>query len=92
VTKAAPFHRGSAFVTSLGVRIMSRRARTLWPIFLSVSELADAMHVDRRTVYAMVDAGLPIYRIGVKRRMLVTDVIDFVPKFFKQDGSLRHAS
>ena len=52
---------------------MARRARALWPIMLSVSELASAMKVDRRVVYEMVRRGLPLYRIGTKQRVLVTD-------------------
>lgn len=61
-------------------------ARKLWPIMLSVSELADAMHVDRRVVYAMIAGGLPLYKIGVKRRVLVSDVLEFIPLHFKRDG------
>ncbi len=66
---------------------MARTSSRLWPIMLSVSELAAAMHVDRRVVYAMVEGGLPLYRIGVKKRVLVSDVLDFIPLHFKRDGS-----
>ena len=63
------------------------RASRLWPIMLSVSDLAAAMHVDRRVVYEMVASGLPVYRIGVKKRVLVSDVLAFIPLHFKRDGS-----
>ncbi len=66
---------------------MARRARALWPIMLSVAEVADAMKVDRRVVYQMIAAGLPLYRIGVKRRVLVADLLDFIPLHFQRDGS-----
>lgn len=62
------------------------RARVLWPIMLSVSELASAMHCDRRYVYQMIANGLPLYKIGVKRRVLVTDVVDHIRKNFKTTG------
>ena len=62
------------------------RARAMWPILLSVSDLAAAMHVDRRVIYRMVEGGLPLYRIGVKKRMLITDVLAFIPQFFTREG------
>lgn len=65
------------------------RARQLWPIMLSVSELAAAMKCDRRVVYAMIRSGLPLYRIGVKRRVLVSDVLDFIPLHFTREGVLK---
>ncbi len=60
------------------------RARVLWPIMLSVAELADAMKCDRRYVYQMIANGLPLYRIGVKRRVLVADVVEHIRKTFKR--------
>jgi hypothetical protein len=63
------------------------RASRLYPIMLSVSELAAAMRVDRRVVYSMIGNGLPLYKIGVKKRLLVRDVLDFIPLHFKRDGS-----
>jgi len=68
---------------------MARTARNLWPIMLSVSELAAAMQVDRRAVYQMIDAGLPLYRIGTKHRMLTNEILEFIPTFFKRDGRIK---
>ena len=62
------------------------RARVLWPILLSVSELAAAMSCDRRIVYAMIENGLPLYKIGVKRKILVSDVVPYIRKNFKTTG------
>ncbi len=61
------------------------RAR-LWPIALTVSEVAYALGVHRRIVYAMIAAGLPLYRFGTRRKMLVTDVIAAIPQFFTREG------
>jgi len=68
---------------------MARIASRIFPIMLSVSELAAAMHVDRRVVYLMIGNGLPLYKIGVKKRLLVADVLKFIPLHFKRDGSLK---
>lgn len=66
---------------------MARASRVLWPIMLSVSELADAMHCDRRHVYSMIANGLPLRKFGVKRRILVADAIEHIREHFKPDGS-----
>jgi excisionase family DNA binding protein len=63
------------------------RASRLWPIALSVSEVADALGVHRRIVYQMIAGGVPLYKFGTRRKMLVTDVIAAIPQFFKRDGS-----
>ena len=71
---------------------MSRRLRErahLLPIMLSVTELAYSMGVHKRIVYSMIAAGLPLYKIGTKRKMLTADVLDFIPRFFNVDGSVR---
>ncbi len=66
---------------------MARASSRLWPIALSVSEVADALGVHRRIVYQMIAAGLPLYKIGVRKKLLVTDVIAAIPQFFKRNGS-----
>jgi excisionase family DNA binding protein len=63
------------------------RARVLWPVLLSVSELADAMGVDRRYVRKMIAAGMPVQRLGVKKRILVADAVEAIRKNFQIDGS-----
>jgi excisionase family DNA binding protein len=65
---------------------MAARSRVLWPILLSVSELADAMGVDRRWVRQMIDGGMPIQKIGVKRRILVADAVEAIRKNFQTTG------
>lgn len=63
------------------------RARVLWPILLSVTELADAMGVDRRYVRQMIASGMPVQKIGVKRRVLVVDAVEAIRKNFQDNGS-----
>ena len=63
------------------------RARVLWPILLSTSELADAMGCDRRYVRQMIANGMPVQKIGVKKRILVADATVHIRKNFQQDGS-----
>jgi hypothetical protein len=62
------------------------RARVLWPILLSVSELADAMGCDRRYVRKMLANGMPVQKIGVKKRILVADAVEHIRKNFQMTG------
>jgi excisionase family DNA binding protein len=66
---------------------MAAHSRVLWPILLSVSELADAMGVDRRYVRKMIANGMPVQRLGVKRRIIVADAVEAIRKNFQIDGS-----
>ena len=66
---------------------MAARSRVLWPILLSVSELADAMQCDRRYVRQMIASGMPVQKIGVKRRILVADAVEAIRKNFQDNGS-----
>lgn len=61
------------------------RERRLYPLMLSVAECAAVIGVERRTVYQMIDNGLPLYRIGVKRKILVADLVDFIRQTFKRE-------
>lgn len=61
------------------------RASRLWPITLSVAEVAAALGIDRTHVYSMIAGGLPLYRIGVKRKILVADLVDFIRANFKRE-------
>ncbi|MGD0420214.1 MAG: helix-turn-helix domain-containing protein [Xanthobacteraceae bacterium] len=53
------------------------KASRLYPIFLSTSELAAAVGVSRRVVYQWVRQGLPVYQLGVKKKILVADAVEF---------------
>ena len=60
-----------------------RTASRLWPIFLSVAELADAMGVSWRYVYDMIRNGLPLYQLGTNRKIATADVVEYGRKHFK---------
>ena len=58
---------------------MARKASRIWPIMLSISELAAALSVTRQEIYdAHRDGLLPIYRKGTRRRVLIADAVEWV--------------
>jgi excisionase family DNA binding protein len=65
---------------------MPRVASRLYPIMLSVAEAAAEMGVDRWTVYAWIEAGLPLYRIGTKRKILVADLVEYIRANLKRES------
>lgn len=62
------------------------RERRLWPLMLSVADAASAINVERRVIYQMIANGLPVYRIGVKRRILTADFVEAIRQTFKQES------
>jgi hypothetical protein len=64
---------------------MRERASTLWPVALSPASLADALDVDRRVIDRMIRLGqLPVYQIGVKRRVLIEDAVNAIRHYWNQ--------
>lgn len=64
-----------------------RKPATIRPlIMLNIAQTADALGVERKTVYQMIQNGLPLYRIGVKRKILIADLIDYIRKNFKREA------
>jgi excisionase family DNA binding protein len=62
------------------------RQRKLFPIAVSVAEVADSLGVERREIYrAIKEHGLPVYRHGTKRRILVADVVAWIRATWKQE-------
>ncbi len=59
--------------------------RRLWPIMLSVSDAAAAIQVERRVVYEMIANGMPVYKIGVKKRILTADFVEAIRATFKRE-------
>jgi hypothetical protein len=57
---------------------MAAQPRKLYPLMLSVSECAEQFRCDRKVIYQMTRAGLPLYRLGVRRFVLTDDVIQWV--------------
>ncbi len=52
------------------------RASRVWPIMLSIAELAAALSITRREIYDANRAGLlPIYKKGARRRVFVDDAV-----------------
>lgn len=63
------------------------RDRRLWPVMLSVAECASAIGAERRVIYQMIKNGMPVYRIGVKRRILTADFVEAIRLTFKREES-----
>ena len=63
------------------------RERRLWPITLTISEAASALHLHRRDIYAAAKLdGLPIYRKGVRKFCLTADLTEWVRAIFKREA------
>ena len=63
------------------------RERRLWPLTLTVSECASALHVERRVLYDGIKFdGLPLYRKGVRRFLLTADVVDWIRATWKREA------
>ena len=50
----------------------------LWPIWLSISEASRALGIERKILYGWVAQGMPIYKCGVRRKVLVEDLVKFI--------------
>jgi excisionase family DNA binding protein len=62
------------------------RERRLWPITLTVSECAKALHVHRRRIYDGIRfEGLALYRDGVRKFLLTADVVEWIRKTWKRE-------
>jgi excisionase family DNA binding protein len=63
------------------------RERRIWPITLTVSECARALHVNRDTIYDGIRFdGLPLYRKGVRKFLLTSDVVDWIRRTWKREA------
>ena len=63
------------------------RERRIWPITLTVSECAKALHVDRNAIYDGIRFdGLPLYRKGVRKFLLTSDVVDWIRRTWKREA------
>jgi excisionase family DNA binding protein len=62
------------------------KPRRLYPLMLSVTEVAAQLQCDRHTVYGMCEAGLPSYRCGTRQFVLTDDLIRFVRENFKRES------
>jgi hypothetical protein len=54
------------------------RERKIFPIALTVAELSAATGWHRSVIYQWLAAGLPRYRVGVRKVLLVADVVEFI--------------
>jgi excisionase family DNA binding protein len=57
---------------------MKREPQRLWPIWLSVSEASRALGIARPVLYSWVRLGLPVYKCGVRRKILVEDLVRYI--------------
>jgi hypothetical protein len=61
------------------------RKKFLMPICMSPSAAAEAMGLRRAEIAADIRAGLiPLYQRGMRRRILVADLCDYVRKNFRR--------
>jgi hypothetical protein len=55
----------------------------LFPIALSASRLAQALDINPRVVLAAIKAKeLPVYKLGLKRRVLVGDAVEWIREYW----------
>jgi hypothetical protein len=54
------------------------REQRIWPIWLSISEASPTLGIQRKVLYSWVKQGMPIYQCGVRRKVLVEDLIKFI--------------
>jgi excisionase family DNA binding protein len=54
------------------------REQRLWPIWLSISEASRALGIERKILYGWVAQGMPIYKCGVRRKVLVEDLVRYI--------------
>jgi excisionase family DNA binding protein len=54
------------------------REQRLWPIWLSISEASRALGIQRTVLYSWVRQGMPIYKCGVRRKVLTEDLVRFI--------------
>jgi excisionase family DNA binding protein len=54
------------------------REQRLWPIWLSISEASRSLGIDRKILYAWVRQGMPVYKCGVRRKVLTEDLVKFI--------------
>jgi hypothetical protein len=52
--------------------------RKLFPIAATVAELSKLTGWHRSVFYTWIAAGLPRYRVGVRKVLLVADVVEFI--------------
>lgn len=51
----------------------------LFPIALTVNQAAKALGgIDRKIIYQFLRVGLPRYRIGTRKLILVDDLVEFI--------------
>ena len=57
---------------------MRREPARIWPLWLSISEASRALGIERKILYAWVRQGMPIYKCGVRRKVLTEDLVKFI--------------
>lgn len=62
------------------------RQRRLFPIALTVSELADSLGIDRNVIYSAIKSKeLAIFRRGVRRLIIVADAVQWIRETWKRE-------
>jgi predicted site-specific integrase-resolvase len=54
------------------------RERRLWPTWQSISEWSRSLGIERKILYEWHRQGMPIYRVGTKRKVLTEDIVRFI--------------
>jgi len=62
------------------------RLKRLFPVALSPAALADALQISRRKIDAAIRfEGLPVYRSGLARRVLIEDACDWIRRAWNKE-------
>ena len=66
---------------------MRERRNALYPIAVSPARAAECLDVHRKVIAEMIARGMPIYRHGNKRRVLVDDLVAAIRNTWKLEKS-----
>lgn len=54
------------------------REQRIWPLWLSISEASRSLGIERKVLYQWHRQGMPIFKVGTKRKVLVEDIVRFI--------------
>jgi len=54
------------------------REQRLWPVWYSVSEWSRALGIERKQIYEWIKRGLPVFKLGVRRKIFTQDMVAFL--------------
>lgn len=68
-------------------RTMRERRNALFPVAISPARAAEALDVHRKMITAAIKSGeLPVYCHGLKRRILIEDLVAWIRHTWRKDN------